>query len=127
MKQDIAQPPENRPKTSEANLAKGEPHRFKPGQSGNPGGRPKGIFGKAVLRQLRKRAEKGETNLDAVVGAQVDKAIAKGDTRAAEFLRDTVDGRPVAADDAGAADLSITLSFSGHEELRKALETGEED
>ena len=29
---------------------------FKPGQSGNPSGRPKGIVGKAVLRQLRRLA-----------------------------------------------------------------------
>lgn len=68
------------------------------GVSGNPGGRPKGIFGKASLRLLRKRAESGETNLEAVVGAQMKKAIRKGDTRAAEFLRDSVDGRPSASD-----------------------------
>jgi hypothetical protein len=55
-----------------------------------------------VIRELRRRAENGETNLDAVVGAQVDKAIAKGDTRAAEFLRDTLDGRP-STDDAASA------------------------
>ena len=67
------------------------------GVSGNPGGRPKGIVGRAVLRQLRKRAETGETNLDAVARAQVHKAI-KGDTRAAEFVRDSVDGRPGAGD-----------------------------
>ena len=131
MKQDIAQPPENRPKTSETNLAKGEPHRWKPGQSGNPGGRPKGIFGKAALRQLRERAENGQTNLDAVVGAQVDKAIAKGDTRAAEFLRDTVDGRPIAADEGAGQILSVTFGVvgGGEQELRelaKAFEPEEE-
>jgi len=68
------------------------------GVSGNPGGRPRGIFGKAALRELRKRAASGETNLAAVVDAQVKKAIRKGDTRAAEFLRDSVDGRPAAND-----------------------------
>src|SRR5215471_18754511 len=67
------------------------------GVSGNPGGRPKGIFGKAALRQLRKRAENDETNLEVLIGAQIEKAIRKGDTRSAEFLRDSVDGRPVAA------------------------------
>ena len=80
---------------------KGRPENLRPwpkGVSGNPGGRPRGIFGKATLRQLRKRAENGETNLDAVVGAQLKKAIRKGDTRAAEFLRDSVDGRPSAND-----------------------------
>ena len=49
------------------------------------------------MPQLRKRAENGETNLDAVARAQVHKAI-KGDTRAAEFVRDSVDGRPSAGD-----------------------------
>ena len=34
-------PPENRRKTGEANLARGHAFRFKPGQSGNPGGRPR--------------------------------------------------------------------------------------
>ena len=33
--------PENSQKTAEANLIHGEPYRWKPGQSGNPGGRPK--------------------------------------------------------------------------------------
>ena len=33
--------PEDRRKTAEANLARGEAFRFKPGQSGNPGGRPR--------------------------------------------------------------------------------------
>jgi len=32
--------PENRRKTGEANLARGAAHRFKPGQSGNPGDGP---------------------------------------------------------------------------------------
>src|SRR5215470_11456126 len=66
------------------------------GVSGNPGGRPKGIFGKAALRQLRKRAEGGESKLIELIDAQIEKAISKGDTRSAEFLRDSVDGRPVA-------------------------------
>ena len=83
------------------------------GVSGNPGGRPKGIFGKAALRQLRKRAENGETNLEALIGAQVLKAIHKGDTRAAEFLRDTVDGRPVSAGIDGANIGQVNIIWPG--------------
>ena len=49
---------------------------------------PRGIFGKAALRQLRKRAEGGESKLIELINAQIDKAIRKRDTRAAEFLRD---------------------------------------
>lgn len=70
---------------------------FKPGQSGNLSGRPKGIFTKSALRQLRKRNENGERNVDSIVLTQIDMAKAQGklSTRAAEFLRDTTDGPPV--------------------------------
>jgi hypothetical protein len=81
------------------------------GVSGNPGGRPKGFFGKAALRQLRKRAENGKSNLDAVVSAQVEKAIRKGDTRSAEFLRDSVDGRPSATNESASG--SVTINWHG--------------
>ena len=83
------------------------------GVSGNPGGRPRGIFGKAALRLLRKRAESGETNLDSVVGAQMKKAIHKGDTRAAEFLRDSVDGRPSASDSNGTNIGTVNIIWNG--------------
>jgi hypothetical protein len=95
---------------------RGRPENLRPwrkGVSGNPGGRPKSIFGKAALRQLRKRAESGETILDAVVGAQVRKAIPKGDTRAAEFLRDSVDGRP-GANESGSANIGqVNIVWGG--------------
>jgi len=67
--------------------------RYPKGVSGNPAGRPKSVFAKAALKQLRKKIESGETKLELVVDAQVMKAIA-GSTRSAEFLRDTVDGKP---------------------------------
>ena len=97
---------------------RGRPENLRPwpkGVSGNPGGRPKTIFGKAALRHLRKRAENGETNLDAVVGAQVKKAIRKGDTRAAEFLRDSVDGRPNANDSERTNIGTVNILWAGHE------------
>jgi hypothetical protein len=81
---------------------KGRPENLRPwpkGVSGNPGGRPRGIFCEVALRQLRKRAESGESKLIELIDAQIDKAIHKRDTRAAEFLRDSVDGRPTANDD----------------------------
>jgi hypothetical protein len=98
---------------------------WKPGQSGNPSGRPKGIFGKAALKQLRKRAESGETNLDAVVGAQVGKAIAKADTHAAEFLRDVVDGKPESSQASAGAAIQVNISYGppgSCPELDKALQ-----
>ena len=78
---------------------RGRPKNLRPwpkGVSGNPGGRPKSIFGRAALRQLRKRSEGSESKLIELIDAQIDKAIREHDTRAAEFLRDSVDGRPSA-------------------------------
>lgn len=56
------------------------------GVSGNPAGRPRKTFTDIVLEQPESRKVK-------VVEAQFTRAEA-GDTRAAEFLRDTQDGRP---------------------------------
>ena len=95
---------------------RGRPENLRPwpkGVSGNPGGRPKGIVGKAVLRELRRPAEKGQTKLQALAGAQVDKAI-QGDTRAAEFVRDSVDGRPSANDpSAGTGGVIVNILWTG--------------
>lgn len=65
---------------------------FKPGRSGNPSGRPKGLVSKALLRHLRtKTGDKRE--LDAVVEAIVNTAK-KGNAQAFCAIRDTVDGPP---------------------------------
>ena len=69
-------------------------HQFKPGESGNPSGRPKGIFGAAALRRLLRAGKEGESKLVEVIDAQIDKAIRKHSTQAAGFLRDCVDGKP---------------------------------
>lgn len=77
------------------------PHSaFKPGISGNPGGRPRSAyFRKKALKQLRQEIAAGVDRGDTVLDAIVSKA-ADGDMIAAEFLRDTVDG-PVAAAQSG--------------------------
>lgn len=71
-------------------------YQFKKGQSGNPGGRPKGSknAGDAVIENMRKRVPARingrpiTTNVqDAVIKAQIKKAL-DGDTRAAKFLMD---------------------------------------
>jgi hypothetical protein len=96
---------------------KGRPENLRPwpkGVSGNPGGRPKGIFGEAALRQLRERAESGESKLIELINAQIDKAIHKRDTRAAEFLRDSVDGRPTANDDNHQIGGGVTIIWNGN-------------
>src|SRR5271166_1152678 len=83
---------------------------FKPGQSGNPGGRPKGLFSRAARKHLRRQIAEGVTQLDAVIDAQVQEAIEKRCTQAATFLRDTVDGKPQ-ADSAGQIQIAIGIEF----------------
>jgi Family of unknown function (DUF5681) len=58
--------------------------RFKPGQSGNPKGKPRGKTRKTILKE---RLSKGD--LDAIVKALVDKAKG-GDTQAAAILMNRV-------------------------------------
>lgn len=74
-------------------------HQFKKGQSGNPGGRPKGSKSTddLVIENLKKRmparinGRPVTTNVqDAVIKAQIKKAL-EGDTKAAKFLMDLQD------------------------------------
>jgi hypothetical protein len=77
-------------------VGKGRPplhSRFKPGQSGNPKGRPKGIGSQELIRKLLSRkvtVREGEyqrtaTVLEAILLGLITKA-AKGDHKAAAFL-----------------------------------------
>ena len=88
-------------------------HQFKPGVSGNPSGRPKSIFGATALKRLLRAGKDGESKLIALIDAQIDKAIRKRDTRAAEFLRDSVDGRPTANDDSRQIGGRVTIIWNG--------------
>ena len=65
------------------------PYQWKPGQSGNPAGRPRKGQSYRELAEARPSHRKL-----AIVLAQEQRAIAKGDTRAAEWLRDTAEGKP---------------------------------
>lgn len=68
----------------------GNQYAFRKGQSGNPGGKPKGIIGKALLRQLRanKRAD-----LAGIIEGVI-KTAKDGNPAAFAQIRDTVDGKP---------------------------------
>lgn len=73
--------------------------RFKPGQSGNPGGRPKGRSLTSILRELLDRNEirgfqlkEGQTVADALVEAMVAEAI-KGNAAVIKLLYDRIDGK----------------------------------
>jgi hypothetical protein len=70
-------------------------HRFKPGQSGNPKGRPKGArtIGSAVRAILATRFSKNQTVAEAIVEGVKTKAL-RGDIAAATFLADRSEGKP---------------------------------
>lgn len=67
---------------------------FKPGESGNPGGRPKGKSLTAVLRELLNQIPQGDNKelKEAVVKALIKKALT-GDTRALDIIFDRTDGK----------------------------------
>lgn len=76
---------------------------FSPGESPNPGGRPKtAILRRQVLRHLRLAVAKGANQLDCVIDGTIRTAIEGGAAGVAAFnaLRDTVDGKPTTGNDA---------------------------
>lgn len=91
--------PENRPGNRSKRPLPPVATRFKPGQSGNPGGRPKGLFSRYSRKHLLQEIADGVRTIDEVIAAQVDRAITERDTQAAAFLRDNVDGKPTTQDD----------------------------
>src|SRR5215470_3318038 len=89
--------PENRRKTAEANLARGEAFRFKPGQSGNPGGRPRTAklseASRVKLASVIPGDPEGRTYAEGIADKLARLAM-KGDIRAAQELADRAEGRP---------------------------------
>ena len=89
-------PPENRRRTNEANLTKGEPFRWPKGVSGNPGGRPKvAALSQACREKLSEPVPKdpeGRTYPQAIADTLASRAL-KGDVRAFEALADRAEGR----------------------------------
>jgi hypothetical protein len=78
---------------------------YKPGQSGNPSGRPKGLIGDALAQYLRANNCK---TLKQVIEGAVQAAI-EGNPKALAVIRDSVDGRPPLSVDLNA---NITVSLA---------------
>lgn len=87
--------PENRRKTGSA-APVGEATRWKPGQSGNPGGRPKTAPLSQACRELLAAPvpddPEGHTYAEAIAEMLGKKAI-EGDIRAAQEIADRAEGR----------------------------------
>lgn len=108
---------------------------FEPGQSGNPGGRPKKkIFADALRLQVLRPLEFDEEGnqklptlpdkprqIDAIVNALiVESRIGKNLTQAAKEIRDTLDGKP-----AQAIEHSGMIATT-HEELLKQIDSADD-
>lgn len=87
---------ENSAKTMRGNPDKTLPYRWRPGQSGNPGGRPKGTplidACREVLAKLVPGDTEGRTYAQAIAERLATKAV-EGDIRAAQELADRAEGK----------------------------------
>lgn len=72
---------------NDENLEKG---KFKPGQSGNPNGRPKGVKNWDVV--MRELFEKGDYSQEDIVKIYIEQAK-EGNIKAMEWLADRMDGK----------------------------------
>lgn len=68
-----------------------KPHQFKPGQSGNPGGRPKGLSAAYKLRLDEVEPKTGKTYAELIAIAVTAEAM-KGKIEAAKELRQATEG-----------------------------------
>ena len=88
--------PANRRKTGEP-VPGGEATRFKPGQSGNPNGRPKlaplSHACRELLAALIPDDPQGRTYAEAIAQTLATRAL-KGDIRAAQEMADRAEGKP---------------------------------
>lgn len=66
---------------------------FQPGESGNPGGRPKGESFTSLLRELLDTKHKRAPNWRAAVAAKAIDLAAKGDLDAIKWIADRTDGK----------------------------------
>tara|TARA_A100001515_G_scaffold124058_1_gene108152 strand:+ start:204 stop:533 length:330 start_codon:yes stop_codon:yes gene_type:complete len=68
------------------------PFRFQPGQSGNPGGRPKGMSIEAQLRKRLSEGEAGEKIVESLITVALRQAL-NGDFRFWNSIIERVDGK----------------------------------
>jgi hypothetical protein len=120
MKSDDDKTAQNSGETATASSDRAEhlrPHQFQPGQTGNPGGRPRTkLFRKALIALLADTEDEASPSERLrKIAARLTDAAEKGDIRAAEFLRDCVDGKPTADDaqDSGPQIVFAPVFFDG--------------
>ena len=117
--------PQNRWKTGA--VLNSEKTRWKPGQSGNPGGRPKTAPLSQACRELLAAPLPNDperrTYAQAIAQALAEKAVA-GDIRAAQELADRAEGRARQAIEVGPAPLREAFERMNTEELEAYAKHG---
>jgi hypothetical protein len=109
MSKNLSPRTENSAKTVRGNPDKTLPHRWQPGQSGNPGGRPKRRLIDELLEELLLTEDSKVA--EAIARALLAKAK-RGDLRAVQLVVERVQGRPKQA---------MELSGSGLDGLVEAI------
>jgi hypothetical protein len=108
---------------------------FRPGQSGNPSGRPKGQSVTACIRELLKQTKLDSYRLPAgkrvmdVVAEVILKAALRGEHRYVETLLDRVEGRatlPIAAEGDVTIKVEYVNDWRGHDEPQVQLSKSEQ-
>jgi hypothetical protein len=119
--------PQNRRKTGVKKLrgdvdpSIGKRTQFQPGQSGNPGGRPKRPLTDAYDEQLsrvKERDPQKRTYAELIADAQIKKAL-KGNTMAAKEIADRTEGKARQAVDVAfeiPSDFHLTVKFVDSDE-----------
>lgn len=85
--------------------------QFKPGQSGNPGGRPKGSLTARLRAALRRPRDSGVGDkADQVIDTLIDMAITDRDFKALAYLYDRIDGKaPIVIADESQGALQVII------------------
>jgi hypothetical protein len=100
------------------------PHRFKPGQSGNPGGRPKKQVTAALERELNNLVpgdSEKRTWLQLMVQGAIKKAV-KGDMKAFAEIIDRLEGKAMQAHElSGPGGGAITVQSHTPQEREKRI------
>jgi hypothetical protein len=101
----------------------GRPGAWKPGQSGNPNGRPrKGkCLSDALQKRLKKKREDGRTSNQAIVDRLVT-AAEEGDLRAIEGIFNRLEGTPTQSiEHTGPSGGPLLIGRMSDEEIRELI------
>ncbi len=114
---------ENTGRDERGRFTRDAPNAFKPGQSGNPAGRPKSITLSEAYRHALSQPLPGDPEgrtIVEVIACQVCISAARGDVQAAREIADRVEGKPRQS-------LDVDMRVNDWRELARANGLSEQD